>query len=76
MSCRSPAASDTSPLVKIEQLRPNAFTLTGTSQELSALVAAARMSYQAMLDDPEAPAELVALLERALADWDKALGSR
>jgi hypothetical protein len=29
-----------------------------------------------MLDDPRAPAELVTLLERALADWDKALESR
>jgi hypothetical protein len=62
--------------VKIEQLRPNAFTLTGTSQELSALISAARMSYEVMLDDPRAPAELVTLLERALADWDKALESR
>jgi hypothetical protein len=62
--------------VKIEQPRPNAFILMGTSQELGALVAAARMSYEVMVDDPEAPAELVALLERALADWDRALGSR
>jgi hypothetical protein len=62
--------------VKIEQARENVFRLTGTSQELSALVAAARMSYQAMLDDERAPAELVSLLERVLADWDRALQDR
>jgi hypothetical protein len=59
--------------VKIERVRENVFTVTATSQELSALVAAARMALDAMLDDPNAPAEAVRLLERVLADYDAAL---
>ena len=56
--------------VRIERSRANVFTVTATSQELSALVAAARMALDAMLDDPHAPAEAIRLLERVLGDYD------
>ena len=56
--------------VKVERTRDNVFTVTATSQELSALVAAARMALDAMLDDSHAPAEAIRLLERVLGDYD------
>jgi hypothetical protein len=59
--------------VKIEQVRGNVFVLTLTSQELSALIAAGRMARDAMLDDPHAPDEAVALLEHVLEDYDHAI---
>jgi hypothetical protein len=59
--------------VKVERTRENIFTVTATSQELSALVAAARMARDAMLDDPHAPAQAIRLLERVLADYDAAI---
>ena len=59
--------------MKLERARENVLTLTATSQELAALVAAARMALDAMLDDPNAPLEAVRLLERILADYDVAI---
>jgi hypothetical protein len=59
--------------VRVERTRENIFTVTATSQELSALVAAARMALDAMLDDPHAPAQAIRLLERVLADYDAAI---
>jgi hypothetical protein len=59
--------------VRIEQVRGNVFVLTLTSQELSALIAAGRMARDAMLDDPQAPAEAVGLLEHVLEDYDRAI---
>jgi hypothetical protein len=59
--------------MRIEQSRENVFTVTATSQELSALVAAARMALDVMLDDPHAPPEAIRILERVLADYDTAL---
>ncbi len=59
--------------MKVERARANVFTVTATRQELSALVAAARMALDAMLDDPHAPAEAIKLLERVLADYDSAI---
>jgi len=59
--------------VKVEQVRPNVFALTTTSQELSALIAGARMALDAMRQDPMAPPEALALLERVLADYDRAV---
>jgi hypothetical protein len=59
--------------LKIELTRPNVFTLTATSHELSALVAAARMALDAMREDEKAPPEAVGTLERILADYDSAL---
>jgi hypothetical protein len=61
------------PGVRIERTRENVFTVTATSQELSALVAAARMALEAMRAAPEPPpAEAVAVLERVLVDFDRA----
>ncbi|GIU95264.1 MAG: hypothetical protein KatS3mg012_1721 [Gaiellaceae bacterium] len=60
--------------MKVERLRENVFAVTATSQELSALVAAARMALDALRADPQAPAEARAILERVLADYDAALG--
>jgi hypothetical protein len=59
--------------VKIDLVRPNVFALTATSQELSALVAAARMALDLMRDDPSAPAEMLGLVTRVLHDYDVAL---
>jgi hypothetical protein len=59
--------------VKLEQVRANVFVLTLASQELSALIAAGRMAHDAMLDDPHAPLEAVALLEHVLEDYDRAI---
>ena len=41
--------------VRVEPTPENAFTVTATSQELSALVAAARMALEAMRGAPEPP---------------------
>jgi hypothetical protein len=59
--------------VKLERTRENVLALTVTSQELAALVAAARMALDVMLDDPNAPLEAVRLLERILADYEAAI---
>lgn len=59
--------------MKLEQTRENVLTLTATTQELAALIAAARMALDAMLDDPNAPMDAVRLLERILADYDAAI---
>jgi len=62
--------------VKVEHARENVLTLTATSQEVAALVAAARMALDAMQDDPNAPPDAVRLLERILADYDAAIARR
>jgi hypothetical protein len=59
--------------LKLDQIRPNVFTLSATSQELSALVAAARMALDVMRSDPRAPAETLELLTRVLRDYDRVL---
>ena len=59
--------------LKLDQIRPNVFTLRATSQELSALVAAARMTLDLMQNDPGAPAETLEFLTRVLRDYDRAL---
>ena len=57
----------------VERTRENVFTVTATGQELSALVAAARMSLEAMRNAPgAAPPDAVELLERVLGDFDRA----
>ncbi|MFL5866764.1 MAG: hypothetical protein ACJ766_06650 [Thermoleophilaceae bacterium] len=57
----------------IEHSRENVFTVTATSQELSALVAAARMAHDAMRSAPEPPPQVAMdALERVLADFDRA----
>jgi hypothetical protein len=59
--------------LKLDQIRPTVFTLRATSQELSALVAAARMALDLMRSDQRAPAETLELLTRVLRDYDRAL---
>ena len=59
--------------MRIERARENVFTVTATSQELSALVAAARMAFEAMRSAPEPPPPAVLdALERVLSDFDRA----
>jgi hypothetical protein len=59
--------------VRIEQTRENVFTVTATSQELSALVAAARMALEGMRSAPSPPPpEALELLERVLGEFDGA----
>jgi hypothetical protein len=58
---------------RIERSRDIVFTVTATSQELSALVAGARMALEALRAAPEPPpAEALATLERVLGDYDRA----
>lgn len=62
--------------MKVTLTRANAATLVATSQELSALVAGARMALAAMDADVDAPPgarDLGTLLRRVLADYDAAL---
>jgi hypothetical protein len=59
--------------MRIERARENVFTVTATSQELSALVAGARMALEAMRAAAEPPpAEAVEILEGVLGDFDRA----
>jgi hypothetical protein len=60
-------------VVLVERARDNVFRVTATSQELSALVAGARLALDAMRSAPEPPpAAAVELLERVLRDFDRA----
>jgi hypothetical protein len=59
--------------MKVEHIRPNVFLVTATGPELSALVGAARMALDLLRADPTVPAVGVAVLERVLADYDRAL---
>jgi hypothetical protein len=59
--------------MRIERARENVVTVTATSQELAALVAAARMALEAMRQAPQPPpAEAVETLSRVLSDFDRA----
>jgi hypothetical protein len=59
--------------MRIEQPRENVFTVTATSQELAALIAAARMALEAMRSAPEPPpAQALQTLERVISDFDRA----
>ena len=59
--------------VRIERPRENVFTVTATSQELSTLVAAARMALEAMRAASQPPPrEAVETLERVLREFDLA----
>jgi hypothetical protein len=59
--------------VQVRRARENVFTLTATSQELSALVAGARMARDAMRASKQPPPEhVLVLLDRVLADYDRA----
>jgi hypothetical protein len=57
----------------VERTRENVFTVVATGQELSALVAGARMSLEVMQAGPQPPpAEATQLLEAVLRDFDRA----
>jgi hypothetical protein len=59
--------------MKVERTRENVFTIVATGQELSALLAGARMSLEVMRAAPQSsPPEAVEHLERVLADFDRA----
>ena len=61
--------------MRIERARANVFTVTATSQELSVLVAAARMALEAMQSAPNPPPpEAVDALRRVLSEFDTARG--
>jgi hypothetical protein len=56
----------------MERSRENLFIVTATGQELSALIAGARLALDAMRASPDAPASAVELLGRILDDFDRA----
>jgi hypothetical protein len=59
--------------MRIERARENVFTVTVTGQELSALVAGARMAFEGMRSAPEPPpAAALDMLARVLAEFDNA----
>jgi hypothetical protein len=59
--------------MKVERTRENVFTVVLTGQELSALVAGARMSLEVMRAAPRASSsESTEHLERVLDDFDRA----
>ena len=57
--------------VRVERNRENGFTLTATGQELSALVAGARLALDAMRASADAPPTAIELLARVLDDFDR-----
>jgi hypothetical protein len=58
--------------VRVERARENVFRVTATGQELSALVAGARLALDVMRSAPEPPAAAIEMLERVLEDFDRA----
>ncbi len=60
--------------MRVERTRENVFSVTATGQELSALVAGARLALDAMRAFPEAPPNVMDLLGRVLEDFDRARG--
>jgi hypothetical protein len=58
--------------VRVERARKNVFTVTATGQELSALVAGARLALDAMRAAPDAPESATELLGRVMDDFDRA----
>jgi hypothetical protein len=57
--------------VRVERNRENVFTVTATGQELSALIAGARLALDAMRASADAPATAIELLGRVLDDFDR-----
>jgi hypothetical protein len=56
----------------VERTRENVFTVTATGQELSALVAGARLALDAMRGSADSPPTAIELLGRVLDDFDRA----
>ena len=57
--------------VRVERNRENVFTVTATGQELSALIAGARLALDAMRASPDTPAAAIELLGRVLDEFDR-----
>lgn len=60
--------------MRVARARENVFEVTATGQELSALVAGARLALDVMRSAPEPPSAAIDLLERVLLDFDRARG--
>jgi hypothetical protein len=58
--------------VRVQRARDNVFEVSATADELSALVAGARLALDVMRADPKAAAPGIELLERVLSDFDRA----
>ncbi|HEU4974823.1 MAG TPA: hypothetical protein VFT50_07000 [Baekduia sp.] len=58
--------------MRVERVRENVFTVTATGDELSALVAGARMALDVLRASPDAPDEAAGALARVLEDFDRA----
>jgi hypothetical protein len=58
--------------MRVVRARENVFEVTATGQELSALVAGARLALDVMRAAPEPPAAAIELLEGVLRDFDRA----
>jgi hypothetical protein len=59
--------------MKVAKGRQNLFTLTATSQEIGALVAAARLALDVLRADPSAPQEAIRIIEAVIGDWERAM---
>jgi hypothetical protein len=58
--------------VRVERARDNVFEVSATADELSALVAGARLALDVMRADPHTSTPGIELLERVLSDFDRA----
>lgn len=61
--------------MRIETVRENVVRVTAARQELSALVAGARMALRLLQEDPDAPEGARIGLARVIADYDAALAA-
>jgi hypothetical protein len=57
--------------VRVQRTRDNVFQLSATAQELSALIAGARLALDVMRSAPAPSASAIELLERVLGDFDR-----
>lgn len=63
--------------MKVQEIRKGIFRITAAANELSLLVAGARMSLALMQKDPQAATDESRLgLEKVLSDFDRAMGAR
>ena len=69
-----PLRSGQNQTVRIERTRENVFTVTATGQELSALIAGARLALDVMRASGDAPPAAIEALGRVLDDVDRARG--
>jgi hypothetical protein len=69
---RQPVGMSETPGVRVERARENVFHVTATSQELSALVAGARLALDVMRTAPEPPRAAIEMLEGVLGQFDDA----